>query len=124
MFTDEIGEAMHPQPSPTRDARRGQRRDGPIDILVNNRSDQPRAMSQNSALTTGTAPATSILSGPWLDKVHGEARGAVSARDSNALRARFGSPDDVADVIALMVSDESRFITGETIRQRWRYMRP
>jgi 3-oxoacyl-[acyl-carrier protein] reductase len=28
---------------------------------------------------------------------------------------RFGQPDDVADVIAFLVSDESRFITGETI---------
>jgi NAD(P)-dependent dehydrogenase (short-subunit alcohol dehydrogenase family) len=28
---------------------------------------------------------------------------------------RFGYPDDVADVIAFLASEESRFITGETI---------
>ena len=38
---------------------------------------------------------------------------------------RFGTPDDVADVIAFLVSEESRFITGETITVSggW-YMRP
>jgi NAD(P)-dependent dehydrogenase (short-subunit alcohol dehydrogenase family) len=38
---------------------------------------------------------------------------------------RFGQPEDVADVIAFLVSDDSRFITGETIAITggW-YMRP
>ena len=38
---------------------------------------------------------------------------------------RLGTPDDVADVIAFLVSDASRFVTGETINVSggW-YMRP
>jgi len=38
---------------------------------------------------------------------------------------RFGQPDDVADVVAFLVSDESRFITGEVLNVSggW-YLRP
>lgn len=44
--------------------------------------------------------------------------------DRTPLR-RFGQPEDVADVIGFLVSDDSRFITGETIAITggW-YMRP
>jgi 3-oxoacyl-[acyl-carrier protein] reductase len=28
---------------------------------------------------------------------------------------RMGQPDDIADVVAFLVSDEARWITGETI---------
>ena len=36
--------------------------------------------------------------------------------DESAPLARYGKPDDIADVVAFLLSDESRYVSGQTIR--------
>ena len=40
----------------------------------------------------------------------------ASDLDDSAPLARYGKPDDIADVVAFLLSDESRYISGQTIR--------
>lgn len=48
--------------------------------------------------------------------MHEHTEESLAMIERHALTPFLGKPDDVASLVALLVSDEGRFVTGQTIR--------